>query len=54
MRKSIQAHMPVPFHRPAPTLAVSRSFALTIGTPSDDSAVAHVRVRPLAPTGCQS
>ena len=33
MRKSIQAHMPMPFHRPAPTLAVSRSFALTIGTP---------------------
>ena len=42
MRKRIQAHMPMPFHRPAPTLAVSRSCALTLSTPS--------RIRP-APAG---
>ena len=32
MRNRIQAHMPTPFHRPAPTLA-SLCMALTIGTP---------------------
>ncbi len=45
MRKSIQAHMPVPFHRPAPTLAVSRSFALKAGTPSDEAKMAYVGSR---------
>src|SRR5665648_952226 len=41
MRKSIQAHMPMPFQRPAPTLAVSRSFALKIGTPLADAETAR-------------
>ena len=32
MRKRIQAHMPWPFHNPAPTLACSRSLTAKTGT----------------------